>query len=189
VIRVLWPKTSFREGIKGDKSKSPEMRRFYFVVGWMTKIFYIWAKHFIGYFLNYVRFLDKINEEERAAVYFTLIFASFATTISMFLHTLRFKHYIGPYTSYLTYMASYLGTFYGFYLLSGIFVKNVDLTILVLGGIVVNFMSWKIQTIYQILVMIFFYMDRYNLFPVVSKMFNTESDSVQARLLLDRMIL
>jgi hypothetical protein len=89
VIRVMWPKTSFREGLKNDKNKSEEARTFYFVVTWITKMFYIWAKHYIGFFLNYVRFLDRINEEERYAVYFTLVFASFATTISLFLHTLR----------------------------------------------------------------------------------------------------
>jgi len=156
IIRVFWPQTRFRDSLGNDKSKSDHYRSFYFIATWITKLFYIWAKHYIGFFLNYVRFLDRVDEKEKQAIYFVLIFGAFATTISLFLHTLRFKHYISPITSFLTYMSSYLGTFYGFYLVSNIFIKNIDLTLLVFLGMLINFGSRKVQYTYQVLLMVFF---------------------------------
>lgn len=58
------------------------------------------------------RFLDRITPTQVRHIYLMLIFSAAATTISMFLHTLKFKKYIGPKTSYLWYMSSYLATFY-----------------------------------------------------------------------------
>jgi len=130
-----------------------------------------------------------VNEEEKQAVYCVLIFGAFATTISLFLHTLRFKHYISPITSYLTYMASYLGTFYGFYLISNIFIKNLDLTLLVFVGILINFGSRKVQHTYQVLIMVLFYSYRYDLFPVITKMFEGQSSSMPGRVMESGLIL
>jgi len=177
VIRTFWPKTRLRDALENPKNKTERNKNFYVVVTWITKIFYVWAKHYIGYFLNYVRFLDRIDEDEKKAVYFVLIFGAFATTIALFLHTLRFKHYIGPRTSYITYMASYLGTFYGFYLVAHIFLKNIDLTLIVLVGVMVNFTNWRVQWAYQFVLLVLFYMERFNLFPVVMKMFEMGSQT------------
>lgn len=58
------------------------------------------------------RFVDRITPTQVRHIYLMLIFSAAATTISMFLHTLKFKKYIGPKTSYLWYMSSYLATFY-----------------------------------------------------------------------------
>lgn len=56
----------------------------------------MWAKHYIGFFLNYLRFLDLQTENDKYAVYLILLSACFATTFAMFLHTLRFKGYLHP---------------------------------------------------------------------------------------------
>lgn len=112
VYRPFFPKTSFRDGLNKEKNKSDENRTFFVIVTWVTKIFYVWAKHYMGFFLNYVRFLDRLSSEEIYHLYFMLIFGAAATTISMFLHTLKFKKYIGPRTAYLAYMSTYLATFY-----------------------------------------------------------------------------
>jgi hypothetical protein len=68
----------------------------------------------------------------------------------MFLHTLKFKGYIGPRTSYLLYMTSYLMTFVSFYYIRGVFFTSPDLVLLCLGGIVVNFAPVWAQYAYQI---------------------------------------
>jgi len=122
----------------------------------ITKIFYIWAKHYIGYFLNYARFFNRINSEQTSYIYLLLIFSAFATTISIFLHTLKFKGYIGPRLSYIIYMISYLSTFYSFIKIREIFLIHYDLTLYVLIGVILNFQKLYYQHIYQIFLLILF---------------------------------
>jgi len=154
-FRPLWPKTSFRDSLKmSEKNKTKENRNFFIIVTWITKVFYVWAKHYIGFFLNYVRFLDRVTEEERYHIFLLMTFGAFATTISMFLHTLKFKKHIGPRTSYIIYMASYLATFYSFIRISSCFFANLDLTFITFVGLVLNFSSYKVQVAYQAFVMV-----------------------------------
>jgi hypothetical protein len=48
-FRPLWPKTHFRDSLKlSEKNKSRQNRDFYIIVTWVTKVFYVWAKHYIG---------------------------------------------------------------------------------------------------------------------------------------------
>ena len=90
IIRPFFPKTSFRASLDiSEKNKSEKNRIFFIAVTWITKIFYVWAKHFIGFFLNYARFLDRIPPILIRHIYLMLIMSSAATTISMFLHTLK----------------------------------------------------------------------------------------------------
>lgn len=154
-FRPLWPKTHFRDSLKlSEKNKTQKNRLFFITVTWITKVFYIWAKHYIGYFLNYIRFLDRVTEEQRYHVFLLMTFGAFATTISMFLHTLKFKKYMGPKTSYVIYMVSYLATFYSFARISSAFVINWDISLICAVGLALNFLSLRVQVAYQIFVMI-----------------------------------
>ena len=49
VVRPFTPKTSFRDSLKRTDNKSEKNSTFFFVETWITKIFYIFAKHFIGH--------------------------------------------------------------------------------------------------------------------------------------------
>jgi hypothetical protein len=167
IIRQLWPKTHFRDSLKNsEKNKTTPNRKFYIIVTIVTKIFYIWAKHYIGYFLNYVRFFDRANPQEIFYIYLLLIFSAFATTISVFLHTLKFKGYIGPRTSYIIYMISYLSTFYSFIQIRGIFLIHYDLTFYVLIGVILNFQSLYYQHIYQIFLLVLFNAHKFHMIPL-----------------------
>jgi len=166
--RFLWPKTRIRDSLENSaKNKTQENRVFFVVVTYITKIFYIWAKHYIGFYLNYVRFLNRISEEEKYHIYLLLIFSAFATTIAVFLHTLKFRGYLNPKVSFLTYQFSYLATFYGFYNVSGIFFANLDLTLLVFIGLLINFGDLKYQHMYQVGLMALLNGARYGVLPEV----------------------
>lgn len=131
--RFLFPKTSFRDSLNSPTNKSKDNHQFFLLVGWVTKIFYVWAKHFIGFFLNYVRFSGRITEEDQRHMFLLLLFSGFATTVSMFLHTLKFKGLLKPRTSYLIYMASYLATFYSILQLRHVFWRNGALVVVTVG--------------------------------------------------------
>ncbi|KAJ3203887.1 hypothetical protein HDU67_009889, partial [Dinochytrium kinnereticum] len=63
-FRKLWPSTSFRDAMKSNGNKSVANIEFYIMMTQVTKAFYIWAKHFIGFFLNYARFMHRIDDTQ-----------------------------------------------------------------------------------------------------------------------------
>jgi hypothetical protein len=164
IARQLWPKTSFRDSIyNADKSRSTKNQKFFVIVTYITKWFYVWAKHYIGFFLNYVRFFNRANDEEIYYIYLLLIFSAFATTIAVFLHTLKFKGYLGPRQSFIIYMISYMATFYSFIRVRNMFIVNIDLTLYVFVGLVLNFT--KYQHAYQIFLMVLFNAHKHDILP------------------------
>jgi len=165
VFRPFFPKTSFRDSLGKERNKTDKNRAFFIIVTWVTKIFYVWAKHYIGFFLNYARFMDRITPSQVRHIYLMLIFSCAATTISMFLHTLKFKKYIGPKTSYLWYMASYMATFYSWVRIADVFVISWDLALLTLIGVALNFGPQAPQFFHQLLLAGIFNTHRMGLLP------------------------
>lgn len=149
IWRTLFPKTSFRDSIINEKNKTDANFYFFHISTYITKTFYVWAKHYIGFFLNYVRFMDGIDESTKKEIYLLLIFSAFATTISMFLHTLKFKKYLEPKLSLGIYIFSYLCTFYSYYQIMHIFIDHWNLTLLTFVGVVLNFTPWYLQWLWQ----------------------------------------
>jgi len=170
-IRDFFPQTRIRDSYI-DKGKTDKNRNFYFFATRITKIFYIWGKHYISFFFNYVRYLDLLNEKDIEIFYNMMLAATFATTCSIFLHTLKFKGYMGPVKAFLIYQASYLFTFYAIIQLAYIYTQNLDLCIIVLGGIFVNLGSRKIQFIYQALVFILLFSKRHGYIDSIMFVFN-----------------
>jgi len=150
VLRPFFPKSSFRVSLASTTNKSKENHTFFVVSTWITKIFYIWAKHYIGYFLNYARFLDRLPPLLIEHIYLMLIMSSAATTISMFLHTLKFKKHIGPKTAYCWYMFSYIATFYSWIRIFEVFFTSYDLAMYTLVGVAINFGPQLPQLVYQL---------------------------------------
>lgn len=104
--------------------------------------------------MNYLRFFDELSNEEIYNLYFLLISSGFATTISMFLHTLKFKNYIGPKLSFTLYVLSYMATFYSFYMIRKSFLKRFDLVLICLGAIIMDFTNYYVKSVYAVIVMI-----------------------------------
>ena len=77
--------------------------------------------------------------------YCMLLFSAFATTVSMFLHTLKFKGYIGPKTAFLIYIASYLATFYSIVILHRLFLDHLPLVALTAGGLLLNYFGDRLM--------------------------------------------
>lgn len=186
-FRWLFPKTSFRKSLNDEKNENDVNRKFFYIATIVTKIFYVWAKHFIGLFLNYVRFLDRLQPEQQYHLYFMLIMSCCATTISMFLQTLKFKGYMGPKTSFVLYMISYLSTFYSFIRISGIFIANYDLAIFTIVGIVVNFSPKYLHGPYQVFVAISLTAMKFGHIPIpfTSQVVTTESIANVSHVFLD----
>ena len=100
-----------------------------------------------------------------------LIAGCFSVTIGIFLHTLKFRKMIGPRTSFVVYAASYLSSFGPYLAMFPIFYKNMDLTLITFGGLVLNYRSFKYQVAYQILVFGLMVCARHHALPDMIKEF------------------
>ena len=160
VYRDFWPRTRFRDSY--DVALKTENNRFFSIGVMITKSFYVWAKHYIGFFLNYARFMDRITAHEQYHLTLMTLFSGFAVTISIFLHTLKFKRYLDSRVSFVIYVASYMFTFYCYANIFPIFFKNADLVAITFGGVLLNFTNRNLQLAYQCAVMLGLYAWRFH---------------------------
>jgi len=162
LIRRFFPKTHFRDTSSTDNSRSDANKRWYELATAVTAAFYLFAKHFIGLYLNYVRFLDRVPIVKDAfAFHFMLLSSGAATTISMFLHTLRFKGYLQGKTSFSLYMISYTGAFISWWFLRHILTSSLDVILVALAGLLLNrfgptWSRFSSFDVYQVLITLFF---------------------------------
>ena len=148
-IRPLWPTTRLRTSLKNSKNKSDRNRFFMVASTWIVKIFYSFAKHYIGFFLNYIRFLGRTTSEDQEVIHGILITSSYMTTIAIFLHTLKFKGWLGPRQATVAYEGSYLITAWFYWRFLGTIAANLDLALLCLVGLVLNFGPKPLWHTYQ----------------------------------------
>lgn len=149
----LFPRTRFRDSME---NQTGEGQTFYYYLTWFTKGFYLWAKHYLGFFLNYYRYLNLATAYDQRCMHGILICSSFATTIAIFLHTLRFKGYIDPKVSLVAYVVSYMSTFVGYAMIFHVFGVSPLLSLMCLMGIFVNLYSYQAFDVFQVVVMLMF---------------------------------
>lgn len=106
-VRDRWPVSSFRDSLKDEKGVTVDNKSFFSLATYVTKFFYIWAKHYLGFFLNYLRYMDRLSPENRKVQYGLLLGGCWGTTIAMFIHTLKFKGYISARTGAIAYQISF----------------------------------------------------------------------------------
>lgn len=111
----------------------------------------------ISYWLNYMVFMGLVKDSPSALhrTHWLLLAGGWATTVAMFLNTLKFKKMIGPKTA----LALYAGTFpiivTYLVLLAAQYKAYMWVTGIVLLGVPVNFLprEWHAQHFYQVFVM------------------------------------
>jgi len=149
-IRKLFPRTRLRDSISNDKEKSAANKAFINFQTWTSKVFMCFGKHVSGLLCNYLIFLDAVPEHHYRTFRLQFILGGWGTTIAMFLHTLKFKGYLGPRAAILAYTLVF-PLFYCLYVaLFDILLQQYAITALALGGLVVNFGPQPLQVIWQI---------------------------------------
>ena len=82
-IRFQWPVSSFRDSLATmDKGMTPANKRFFIISTYVVKCFYIFAKHYVGFFVNYLRFLGRVEDgsEEQRLAFGLLLGGTWGTT-------------------------------------------------------------------------------------------------------------
>lgn len=158
IFRPLFPKTSLGDSRHTENQYSSKNMRFLKAMALISKIFYVWAKHFVGYYMNYMIYLGLVQEKNMYHFHWLLLVSGWATTIAVFLHTLKFKGYIGPRFALL----AYTGTFPAIVSLLATLQIQFGwqyfwVSLVVLLGVPINFIRptkyWNPQYIYQFVAM------------------------------------
>ncbi len=144
-VRDFFPKSSMRNSINHGKST--------YARG--VKTFYVIAKHYSGYFVNYLLFLGILGSNpilHWPLLRRLLILAGWGTTIAMFLQTLKFKKYISVTSAIVLYVGAFPLFCVGYAALVVIAYEQLWLTALTAVGLVVNFGPRWSQIVWQLLV-------------------------------------
>ena len=138
-FRDLWPSSRISASLANStKNKSDSNRWILIVSTYSIKIFYLFAKHFIGTFPLYLQFLNRITKEDQRLLYGVEMLSAYASTISIFIHTLKFKRYIGSITAMIAYDIIIPGFIYLYYGMFKILMKNMDVVMITGVGMVLN---------------------------------------------------
>jgi hypothetical protein len=108
VVRPWYPITRFSNAGQTYKGRTEKNQKFYEIATLMVKFFYLWAKYFLGFFVNFMVYLDLVKEEHWKLINGMLLLNAGTVSLSIFLHTLRFKKVL---PAKLT-MSIYLGQIY-----------------------------------------------------------------------------
>lgn len=96
LIRPFFPTTRFKDAGSRDNSRSTRLEKFYSVGTTMIKIFYLWAKYFLGFHINFMLYLGLVKPDNFYFVHGLLLLNIGTVSIGIFLHTLRFKKVLPP---------------------------------------------------------------------------------------------
>jgi hypothetical protein len=135
--RHLWPASRFGATLEKSK-KSDENRAKLIISTYAVKCSYIYAKHFIGLFPLYLAFLGRLTSEDQRLLYGVEVLSAYACTVSIFIHTLKFKGHIGPMTAVVAYDIIIPGFLYLYYNMFAVIRKNSDIAVLTGIGMVLN---------------------------------------------------
>lgn len=91
LIRSWFPTTRFSNAGKGRMGRTKKNEIFYTIGTKMVKFFYLWAKYFLGFFVNFLVFLEAPTETQWKFLHGLYLLNLGTISIAIFLHTLRFK--------------------------------------------------------------------------------------------------
>lgn len=105
LVRTWFPITQFSNAGSSMAGRSAENEVFYKIGTIMVKVFYLWAKYFLGFYINFLIFVNKHTEENMRFIRGLFLLNAGTVSIAVFLHTLRFKKVLPPKLTFSIYLA------------------------------------------------------------------------------------
>lgn len=137
-LRPWFPTTRFSDAGTQNKTRTAGLERFYEIGTTMIKIFYLWAKYFLGFHINFMIFLGLIKPENFMFVHGLYLLNAGTVSIGVFLHTLRFKKILPPWFTFSFYLCQIYATFMGLPYAFNTFLSHPKLCIVSLAGLLCN---------------------------------------------------
>jgi hypothetical protein len=105
---LFWPFfliTQFSKARTNLQGRSTKNEAFYCIGTKMVKFFYLWAKYFLGFYINFMVYLGLLTQKEWKFVHGMYLLNLLGTiSIAIFLHTLRFKKVLPPRLTFSIYL-------------------------------------------------------------------------------------
>ena len=96
IVRTWFPITRFKNAGTTRNGRTEANQRFYEIATTLVKIFFLWAKYFLGFYVNFSVFLDLVAEHSWKFLHGLFLLNVGTVSLAMFLHTLRFKKVLPP---------------------------------------------------------------------------------------------
>jgi hypothetical protein len=158
IIRPFFPKTLLRDAANnGDKVATEDHKLFFKISTFMIKFAVLFGKHYIGFFINTVRFLGGLSSQGEEKLLQLMMLANAGTiSISIFLHTLKFKNKLSPKVAHSIYLMLVFSPFIAIVQLVPSCFIYWKMFIIFTIGLFVNFTPKTLNIVWTILVMILF---------------------------------
>jgi len=137
-VRNLWPVSAMSAAHNNPKHRSEKNSLTLKISTYAIKGFYIVAKHYVYFFPGYLIFLGRLTFEDKTLLYSVQLLNAYASTISIFIHTLKFKGYIGPILGTVLYDAIIPGYLYLYYKMGLVIMQNMDVALVCLIAVISN---------------------------------------------------
>ncbi len=179
VLRPFFPTTRFKDAGTSATGRSKRNQNFYNISTTAVKIFYLWSKYFLGFYINFLMFIHfrrnsdsggspsssstdhleleavgsvSVSYEDLKFIRGLFLLNAGTVSIAVFLHTLRFKKVLPPRLTFGIYLTQIYFTFSAVPYLGHLFSQNYKLLGLVLFGMSCNMTrSRKIHALWCIL--------------------------------------
>lgn len=139
MIRPWFPITSFSSAGTTYKGRTDNNKRFYEIGTLMVKYFYLWAKYFFGFFVNYSVYLNLIKDENDWKLLQGMLLLNVGTvSLSVFLHTLRFKKVLPAKFTFSIYIIQIYLSFFAIPIAIKMFVSHPKLCAVCIAGLILN---------------------------------------------------
>lgn len=137
-VRPWFPITRFSNAGQTYKGRTLKNEKFYEIGTLMVKFFYLWAKYFLGFFMQFMIFLDLIKQEDWRYMHGMLLLNTGTVSLAVFLHTLRFKKVLPAKLTFSIYLVQIYLTFTAVPIILSMFVSHPKLCALCFAGLMVN---------------------------------------------------
>ena len=137
-IRPLFPITRFKDAGSTYKGRSHHNQRFYEIGTHLVKIFFLYAKYFLGFYFNFLIFLELPNHNDWKLLRGCLLLNIGTVSIGVFLHTLRFKKVFPGVMTFSIYLGQIYATIVGIPFAYHIFASHIKLMLVCFAGLLCN---------------------------------------------------
>eukprot|EP00529_Nitzschia_sp_RCC80_P042764 CAMPEP_0113477244 /NCGR_PEP_ID=MMETSP0014_2-20120614/20103_1 /TAXON_ID=2857 /ORGANISM="Nitzschia sp." /LENGTH=436 /DNA_ID=CAMNT_0000370323 /DNA_START=99 /DNA_END=1405 /DNA_ORIENTATION=+ /assembly_acc=CAM_ASM_000159 len=138
LIRPFFPTTAFSSAGSGRRSRSTKNETFYKYGTLAVKFFYLWAKYFLGFFIQFLWMMHKTTPDQSKFVKGMFLLNLGTISIAIFLHTLRFKGVLPAKLTFSLYLMQIYATFSAIPLAYEMFLTHKKLCGMMFLGILAN---------------------------------------------------
>ncbi|KAL7571400.1 hypothetical protein ACA910_007705 [Epithemia clementina (nom. ined.)] len=138
LVRPLFPTTRFKDAGYTHKGRSATYQKYYEIATILVKIFFLFAKYFLGFYSLFLIFLDLPTESDWRLLRGCSLLNIGTLSIAIFLHTLRYRRIFPGVMTFSIYLGMIYANIVGVPFVYKIYASHPKLFALCLVGLFCN---------------------------------------------------